>query len=164
MKVVPYNEQWTKIFQAEKELISSKLRGKIIDIQHIGSTSIPQMSAKPIIDIAVLIENHENADKFNRPLAQIGYRFNSSSTERQYYIKGDPDKFHLSIAYADRGGFWKRQILFRDYLRQHHDLALEYEALKKRLIGKYPDGSQPYTNGKNEFVRKILMLAEKNKN
>jgi GrpB-like predicted nucleotidyltransferase (UPF0157 family) len=166
MKIAPYYEQWPKIFQAEKELISSKFRGDILDIQHIGSTAIPHLSAKPIIDIAVLIPTLDDAEKYMDPLSEIGYQFfkDRSSVERLFFVKDEPPKYHLSLAQPEKFSYWKRQLLFRDYLIQHHDLALEYEALKKRLIEKYPDGRQEYCDGKNEFVQKILMLAENNKN
>lgn len=166
MEIVQYDEQWPKIFQTEKELISSKFGGGFLDIQHIGSTAIPLMSAKPIIDIAVLIPSLENAGKYIAPLKEMGYQFfeDRSSVERLFFVKGEPPKFHLSLAQPEKFSYWKRQILFRDYLRQHHDLALEYEALKKCLIEKYPDGRQQYCDGKNEFVQKILILAGKDKN
>lgn len=162
MKIVPYDDQWPKIFLAEKELISSNVREDIIDIQHVGSTAIPQISAKPIIDIAVLIPSLENAERYIKPLGKIGYRCcpDSSSIERKFFVKGEPPKYHLSLAQPEKFSYWKRQILFREYLRQHHDLALEYEALKKQLMAKYPDGRQQYSDGKNEFVNKVLALAE----
>ena len=161
MQIVSYNSEWPKIFQTEKDLILATLDQKIINIQHIGSTAIPGIAAKPIIDIAVLIEHHQDAEQLTPVLAEIGYQFNSASTERHYYVKNELLQYHLSIAYADRGGFWARQLLFRDYLIQHHDLAHEYEELKKHLLAKYPDGGQLYTDGKNEFVQKILTLAKK---
>lgn len=166
MEIAPYDEQWPKIFQAEKVLISSKLGGDFLDIQHIGSTAIPRMSAKPIIDIAILIPSLDNTEKYIEHLETIGYQFfkDLSSAERIFFVKGEPPKFHLSIAQPEKFSYWKRQLLFRDYLRQHHDLALEYEALKKCLIEKYPDGRQQYCDGKNEFVNKILALAEKTRN
>ncbi len=162
MKIVPYDDQWPKIFLAEKELISSNVREDIIDIQHIGSTAIPQISAKPIIDIAVLIPSLKNAEGYIEPLGKIGYRYfkDRSSVERIFFVKGEPPKYHLSLAQPEKFSYWKRQILFRDYLRQHHDLALEYEALKKQLMAKYLDGRQQYSDGKNEFVNKVLALAE----
>lgn len=166
MKVVQYDKQWPKIFQAEKKLISSAISEKIIDIQHIGSTAIPQMSAKPIIDIVVLIPSLEKAEKYIEPFNKIGYQFfkDRSSVERLFFVKGEPPKYHLSLAQPEKFSYWKRQILFRDYLRQHHNLALEYKALKKHLIEKYPDGRQQYCDGKNEFINKILTLAEEKRN
>jgi len=166
MEVAPYDEQWPKIFQDEKELISSKLGGNFLDIQHIGSTAIPMMSAKPIIDIAILISSLDDAEKYLIPLGEIGYQFfkDRSSVERLFFVKGEPPRYHLSLAQPEKFSYWKRQILFRDYLIQYHDRALEYEALKKCLIKKYPDGRQEYCDGKNEFVQKILMLAENDNN
>jgi len=166
MKVAPYDEQWPKIFQAEKELISSKFGDDILDVQHIGSTAIPKMSAKPIIDIAVLIPSLDDAEKFINPLSEIGYQFfkDRSSVERLFFVKEEPPKYHLSLTRPEKFSYWKRQILFRDYLIQHNDQALEYEALKKHLIEKFPNARQEYCDGKNEFVQKILILAEKNKN
>lgn len=111
-----------------------------------------------------MIENHKNADAFTKPLAKIGYRFDSFSTERHYYVKGDPVDYHLSIAYADRGGFWSRQILFRDYLRSHTEAKDEYAKLKEDLLQKDPTGSDKYIGGKTDFVYKILGLAGWNTN
>lgn len=130
-------------------------------IEHIGSTSIPGLSSKPIIDIMVLIDNHENAEKFIPKLSEIGYPFDSNShtdksTERHLFRKGKPTEFHLSIAYANRGGFWKRQLAFRDYLRSHPEDVQRYEKLKKDLIKKDPTGKGEYISGKTDFVNEIL--------
>ena len=94
-----------------------------------------------------------------RPLSKIGYGFHSKSTERHFYQKGDPVEYNLSIVYADKGGFWPRQIMFRDYLRSHSNARDEYVALKSELIEKYPKGVGEYSAGKIEFVQKILSLA-----
>ena len=162
MKIVSYDKNWPKIFQAEKELISSIISDNFIDIQHIGSTSIPQMSAKPIIDIAVLIPTLENATIFIPLLKKIGYQFfkERSSVERLFFIKGNPAKYHLSLAQSEKFSYWKRQIMFRDYLKSHSDSAKEYEKLKKQLIQQHSDGRQKYSDAKSEFINKILLLAE----
>lgn len=89
----------------------------------------------------------------------MGYKFHSASTERYFYTKGVPIKYHLSIAYADRGGFWSRQILFRDYLKNHPGVRDEYAGLKEDLLQKYPSGSDEYMRGKTGFVQKVLKLA-----
>lgn len=158
-KIVPYQYDWPKKFQAEKERLQDIFGSKALEIEHIGSTSIEGLSSKPIIDIVVMIENHQDVGIFTDPLAKIGYKFDSSSTERYYYVKGDPVKYHLSIAYADQGGFWVRQILFRDYLRNHHDSRDEYAKLKEGLSQKDSIGNDEYIGGKSDFVYKILSLA-----
>jgi GrpB-like predicted nucleotidyltransferase (UPF0157 family) len=158
-KIVPYQYDWPKKFQAEKERLQDIFGNKALEIEHIGSTSIEGLLSKPIIDIVVVIENHQDADTFTEPLVKIGYKFDSASTERHYYVEGDPVEYHLSIAYADRGGFWARQILFRNYLRKHNEARDKYAKLKEDLLEKDPTGNDKYIAGKTDFVYKILNLA-----
>ena len=158
-KIIPYQSDWPRRFLVEKESLQKVFGGTALEIEHIGSTSIEGLSSKPIIDIVVMIENHENANAFADGLAQMGYKFHSASTERLFYTKGDPIEYHLSIAYANRGGFWPRQILFRDYLRTHPDVRDEYAKLKNDLLQKDPTGSDGYIAGKTEFVQGILKQA-----
>jgi GrpB-like predicted nucleotidyltransferase (UPF0157 family) len=158
--LIPYQPSWKDKFEVEKIKIKDIFGDKAIAVEHIGSTSIPGLSAKPIIDIAVMIENHKEADVFTGLLDKINYRFDSFSTERHFYTKGDPIEYHLSIAYKDKGGFWERQILFRDYLRNHSDLRGEYQKLKEDLLKNDPTGKDMYISGKTEFIKKILDLCK----
>ena len=123
---MPYQPSWPGKFLHAKELLQKVFGNKTIEIEHIGSTSIEGLPSKPIIDIAVMIDDHKDVDTFTESLAKIGYKFHSSSTERHFYRKGDPIEYHLPIAYADRGGFWPRQILFRDYLQSGCDFNTTY--------------------------------------
>ncbi|MCX6754889.1 MAG: GrpB family protein [Candidatus Nomurabacteria bacterium] len=157
--ISPYTNEWKDKFSTEKDLILDLLKDKILAIEHIGSTSIPGLSAKPIADIAIIVNEFEPADVFSKDLSKLGYKYNSSSTERHFYIKGDPESFHLSISFANRGGFWVRQILFRDYLRNNPESKKEYEELKKKLLTEDPTGVNSYFAGKDAFVKKILTLA-----
>ena len=165
-----YDPNWIKKFDEIKLLLESLFGDKALKIEHIGSTSIPGLSAKPIIDIAVMIETSKDVDDFTELLALSGYRFDSASTERHFYRKGEPVEYHLSISYRDRGGFWARQILFRDYLKSHPELVKEYEELKIENLKVTPEDdfedlsfSENYNRGKSEFVKKVLDLAEKEK-
>lgn len=160
-EILTYQPNWLEKFKTEKEILQNIFGDEALNIEHIGSTSIEGLPAKPIIDIAVMIENHKDADKFIEPLTKIGYKYDSPSAERHFFIKGNPVEFHLSIAYFDQGGFWKRQVLFRDYLRNHPETREEYAKLKKDLLQKYPTGKEDYIKGKSDFVQKVLLLAEK---
>jgi len=157
--MIPYQKDWPAKFSSEKELLQKLFGAAALQIEHIGSSSIPGLCSKPIVDIAIMIENHEEADAYTEPLSKVGYKFHSLSTERHFYTKGDPIEYHVSIAYANRGGFWKRQILFRDYLRTHFEARDEYAALKTDLLKKAPTGKGEYLSGKTDFVYKILTLA-----
>lgn len=158
-QLLPAQPSWKEKFKIEKEKIKGVFGDAILEIEHIGSTSIPGLSAKPIIDTAVMVENFQDVDIFTKSLARIGYRFHSSSTERYFYTKGDPIEYHLSIACVEQGGFWARQILFRDYLRNHSEVRDEYARLKSDLLKKDPTGKNGYFEGKSEFVYKVLGLA-----
>ena len=159
-RISTYQADWIRKFNAEKEILKPVFGGVALEIEHIGSTAVEGLASKPIVDIAVLIDSHEHADGFVEPLARIGYNFEprASSGERHFYTKGDPTEFNLSVAYADRGGFWMRQILFRDYLRTNLEARNEYAALKEQLLRIDPSGNG-YTKGKTDFVYRILRQA-----
>jgi|ERR1035437_538686 GrpB-like predicted nucleotidyltransferase (UPF0157 family) len=146
----PYSNEWKVLYENEAVLIKEIFGSKLINIEHIGSTSIQDILSKPVIDIAVQISNHNDADKFIKPLEKLRYIYQpeKSSGERHFFQKGNPDKFHLSMAYLDRGGYWKRQITFRNYLISHEDARREYEQIKINATNK------------GEFVQKILLLTE----
>jgi len=161
-KILPYRSDWPEKFEVEKEKLQRIFSDTALEVEHIGSTSIEGLSSKPIIDIVVMVKNHADADKFVKPLGGLGYWHDerNPSSERHFFRKGDPSKFHLSIAYSDKGGFWPRQILFRDYLRSHPDERDEYDKIKKESLKKDPTGGDGYIESKTEFVHKILDLAD----
>lgn len=162
MQLVEHDPKWNKEYEIEANLIRSVLEDEIIDIQHIGSTAINVIKAKPIIDIAILLAKEEYLQVYTRDLNKIGYVYypESSSVERLFYRKGNPVKFHLSLTQEGKTSYWQRQIIFRDYLNAHPEIALEYEKLKEDLLIKDPTAGKIYSEGKTEFVRHVLELAE----
>ncbi len=161
--LMPYSPEWEEKYKGEAEKVKIVFGDLLLDVQHIGSTAIPGMLSKPIIDIGVLIGSYKDAEQFIKPLEAIGYSYvqENSSSERHFFRKGNPTEFHLSLAYADRTTFWKRQILFRDYLIKHPQSAKEYEQFKLNILKKDPTIDQAYTTNKDEFVSKIVALAER---
>ncbi len=115
--------------------------------------------------MAVVVPFAENADALIEPLTTLGYMFNRveheafGGTERHLLKKGNPTQFHLSIAYGDKGSFLERQILFRDYLREHSEDRDAYGTLKKELIGEDPTGTGEYIHNKKDFVMRTLKKA-----
>jgi len=160
-KLLPYQESWKKKFQEESKKLKEIFGEQALAVEHIGSTSIPGLSSKDIVDIAVLIDHIDDAGRFIGGLEKIGYAHDTRgvSTERHFFRKYGKDNFHLSICYKNQGGFWPRQMLFRDYLRNHSHLRDEYDTLKKNLLHQDPLGSDEYVNGKTDFVYKVLKLA-----
>lgn len=163
-----YSEDWSKKYDDESEKIRLLLDNKIIDIQHIGSTSISGMLAKPIIDISILVDSIDDIYFFTKKLEYLGYVHKSdmSSVERIFLRKGNPVEYHLSIA-CPKHTFWERQIIFRDYLRKHREFVEEYNNLKLDNLKLTPDEelidlsrSRTYNQGKGDFVAKVLKLAK----
>jgi len=164
-QIAAYDPAWITSYQTEIEKLKPVFGDSFVAIEHIGSTSIPELASKPIIDIAVLIDAHEKADQFVESLEELGYMFDkdlhakTQFPERHFFRKGNPPRFHLSIAYADKAKFWQRQILFRDWLRNHAGDREEYEQLKKKLIAEDPTGGNTYIGGKTPFIQEILLRA-----
>jgi GrpB-like predicted nucleotidyltransferase (UPF0157 family) len=162
MKLYPYSKQWKTIYDEEASTIRNTIGTNFTEMQHIGSTAILGIKSKPIIDIAIMLPSLHDADNLILPLANISYVYDkpSSSSERFFFRKGKPVKFHLSLT-APNVTFWRRQILFRDYLNSHQSVAKEYEELKMKMIEEDPGGGESYLNTKSSFVEKVLRLAEK---
>ncbi len=163
-----YDPGWAIKFENEALKIKEVLGDQILDVQHIGSTSIQNLSAKPIIDIGILTPSIQDVQFFTSRLSPLGYDYkpDMSSMERIFLRKGIPVEYHLSITDA-RYGFWYRNITFRDYLRIHPEFVKEYEELKKNNLLETPESdfedlsfSKIYNNGKGDFVQKILDLAK----
>ena len=162
MELSPYSQEWKALYEKEAEKIKSVIGDLAVDIQHIGSTAIPGMIGKPIIDIAVMLPSLDKAKDLIKPLANLGYNYDepASSSERCFFRKGEPVQYHLSLTAPDVS-FWRRQILFRDYLINHPSMAKKYEELKLRMIKKDPTGRKDYLSAKSLFIQKALELAEK---
>lgn len=167
-KFSAYNPEWPQKFESEASKIREILGNQILDIQHIGSTSIPNLSAKPIIDIGVLVNSIDDIQSFVSKLSTFGYDYkpDMSSVERIFLRKGNPIEYHLSVA-CPKHLFWNRNITFRDYLLTHPELVAEYQNLKIQNLSDTPEKdfddlsrSKIYNKGKGDFVQKVLDLAK----
>ena len=163
-EIVACDPLWPKLARDEISNIRALLpRDLIIDIQHVGSTAIPNLSAKPIIDIQTAVPSLTIAKIVAVPLLQkLGYEFwaENPGAERLFFAKGMPpygDKrtHHVHIFKPD-SHHWKDKIAFRDYLRAHPDSAKEYEALKNKLASQHTYDREKYTDEKAIFVNEIL--------
>ena len=161
-QIVQYNPEWVHVYETEAIKLKEIFGNELLGIEHIGSTSIPGLAAKPIVDIMVQIKNHDDADKFIPSVSNLGYEFDTQvhtktpNPERHFFRKGNPTQFHLSIAYEDKGSFWKRQLAFRDYLRAYPDERDRYAALKQKLIAEDPTGKDTYIGGKTDLINEML--------
>ena len=163
INVVPYRSGWKELYEQEANLLRSTLGEKALLIEHIGSTSIPGMTAKPIIDIIVAVVSLIEATELIPMLEALGYEYKTRDTvpERMFFVKERTPEYrthHLNITQQD-SGFWVNQIAFRDYLRVHEQAAAEYGDLKVHLAKVYTHTREIDRDGKTEFVDRVLELA-----
>lgn len=160
VKLLPHDELWHQLFAEERTQLCKAVGEHIVAIEHIGSTSICGLSAKPIIDIAVAVRKLADGEKCIAPIEDVGYKYRGELAipGRLYFVKGKPRTHHVHVVELD-SDFWRSHLLFRDYLRQHPQAAKEYENLKMELAQKYKDNREAYTEGKAVFIKNILVLA-----
>ncbi|QGH35669.1 GrpB family protein [Gracilibacillus salitolerans] len=164
VNICDYNPKWKEQFDTERNRIIDVLGDKIVGIEHIGSTSIKGLAAKPIIDILVGVQNLDKVDQFVNPLKEIEYEYvpKPDFKDRKFFRKGEWGKgtSHLHICEYDSSE-WIEKLLFRDYLRLHPEAAQEYEVLKKSLACEYKYDRQTYTKKKEPFIKNIVEKAKK---
>ncbi|MBI4118135.1 MAG: GrpB family protein [Parcubacteria group bacterium] len=163
VKVIPYQKKWAKEFEKEKARILKVCGDKIIAIEHIGSTSVPGLAAKPIIDIAVGVAKLKDAEKLLQPLKKIGYNFYKKFQRQRLFIAKGPDERRTHYLHVMRynGSKWKTDQLFRNYLRTHSAEVKRYADLKKSLAKEYADDRKSYSDHKNKFIQSIITKAQK---
>nr|WP_288722153.1 GrpB family protein [uncultured Sellimonas sp.] len=163
VKLEPHDEQWE--YEAQKTIcVLKKVLGKdAMDIQHIGSTSITSILAKPIIDLVVGVNDFALVSKHNDELEKQGIYFRSSDIANQLlYVMGDFDqdtRTHYIHVVIWNGIEWKNYINFRDFLNKNKDVALQYQVLKEKLESQYGNDRNAYTKGKEEMIQSILERA-----
>ena len=148
------------MFAEEAAQIREAIGEIITSIEHIGSTSINGIAAKPIIDIAVGAGKIADGESCVRPLENIGYEYRGEHgiAGRFYFVKGEPRTHHLHLVEIG-SDFWRSHLLFRDYLRENQAVAEDYENLKKELAKRYAENREAYTNGKAAFIENVLKTA-----
>lgn len=167
--IVPYDPAWPTQANFEIDKLKTVLPpSSIIDIQHVGSTAIPGIAAKPIIDIQIAVRSLEEMKIISVPVLQkLGYEYweNNPDTQRMFFAKGMPPfgekrSHHVHIVELT-SKHWKDKINFRDYLIAHPDVANAYQALKLNLAQQYRSDRERYTTAKSEFINNILILIGK---
>jgi GrpB-like predicted nucleotidyltransferase (UPF0157 family) len=162
-KLFPHNPRWAQYFEWEKDRLTKALGTPVLAIEHIGSTAVPGLSAKPIIDILVGVERLSDVEGLKVPLEELGYEYraNGSNAEQEFFARGQErrrtDYLHIT---EFNSPMWKRDLAFRDYLRAHPEVAKQYEELKTSLAKKHESERALYTEGKAEFIKSILKLAQ----
>jgi GrpB-like predicted nucleotidyltransferase (UPF0157 family) len=165
VELVPYDPRWPEMFRMEADRLGRLLGGAVVRrVEHMGSTAVPGLSAKPVIDMLVEIPSFELAERMVLPkLRDDGWEYlwrDDRPPGHMMFIRrgvGDVRTHHVHMAPAGHP-MWER-LWFRDYLRSHADEARRYEQLKHRLAAEHAGDREAYTEGKGEYVKRVTALA-----
>lgn len=154
--VVPPDPRWPALFTAERGRVVAAAAPVPLDVHHVGSTAVPGMPAKPVIDMIAGVADLSAADDLVPLLRGLGYARRPHRLDAVAFAKDDGryETHHLHLT-VPGSALWRERLAFRDALRRDPALVREYAALKERLL--HETGGQPYTaEGKREFVRRVL--------
>ena len=166
IEIAPYDPNWPRAFEAERTRILRALGAAARRIDHHGSTAVPGLAAKPVIDIQISVERLHPLDAYAPALARLGYVHVPHPDDAVcpfFHRPADwPHTHHVHVVVAG-GEEERRTLAFRDYLRAHPEAAREYEALKRHLAEMHDaadfSSHQAYADGKTEFVDRIVRLG-----
>jgi len=159
IRLAPYDPAWPARFEAERAALDSAIGEWVVGgIHHVGSTAVPGLEAKPIVDILVGVRDLDESRACFEPLAQLDYMYAPYLPEEMHWLcKPHPSRrtHHLHLVPVDTKRY-RDELAFRDRLRGDPGLAKEYVALKRELAGCFADDREAYTEGKSAFIKDAL--------
>ena len=165
IEIVDYDPRWTQKFALESARIRQILTEPLLEIEHHGSTAVPGLAAKPVIDMLVAVDSMARAARYAAVLIEYGYeapdaRYRELWPERIVLIRREHGVRTCHVHLMLRGHpVWRRLLAFRDYLRGHPDVAAEYAALKRSLAGAHNDDRRACMSARGEFIERVTTLA-----
>jgi len=165
VSIVEYRLEWRKMFEEEKLLLQAVLDRVSAEIEHIGSTAVNGLAAKPVIDIMIGLPDFSIADSLAPRIETLGYeyikKYEDEMPFRRYFMKNLEGVRTHQIHMVETGSeFWTRHLLFRDYLRQNPEAANSYAALKKQLAAREWEDVNEYADAKTTFITDIENKAK----
>jgi len=163
--IVEYSPEWAQLFQEEKAALYAALQPAKVIIEHVGSTAVPGLAAKPIIDLMIGLPDFAIANSLVPPIIGLGYdyvaEYEAVMPERRYFQKNYDNKRTHHIHMVEIGSeFWQRLLLFRDYLRTNASTMQEYASLKKSLATREWQDMNEYAEAKTDFIKHMEKVAE----
>ena len=163
--IADYDGRWPEMYEGERARILDAVGHVILAVEHIGSTAVPGLGAKPIIDMMAGVRDMADSLTCIGPLRHLGYEYHywPEYPERCVFLDGPmgagPHHLHMTEIESD---FWREKLLFRDYLRKHADVAQEYFRLKTEWAAKYGadrEKYEDYTEAKTAFIQGVIAEA-----
>src|SRR5579884_773842 len=165
--IVPYSAEWPRVYEREQRQIRRALGERLAGVEHVGSTSVPGLAAKPIVDVMAGLRSFADAPECIAPLHALGYTV-LPEVMRQLGIEDDllfvktaPDAVTVNLHLTEFDGtFWQERLMFRELLRSQPELAHEYEEIKRSLAPQFPNGAG-YSTAKGPFIEAALREARR---
>jgi GrpB-like predicted nucleotidyltransferase (UPF0157 family) len=168
VEIVNYDPRWPILFDEEAKRLRATLDPSlVVGLEHFGSTAVPGLSAKPVIDILIAVRSLADAQpSFVEPLRNLDYVYwaDNPKKDRMFFVRGMPPfgsrrSHHVHVT-EPHGEMWQR-LAFRDYLRAHPEEARTYEQLKRRLATEHPRDREAYTGAKSAYIESVMRKAIK---
>ncbi len=162
VEIVPYDPSWPARFEEEKKALRQTLAAWLVGpVEHIGSTAIPGLAAKPVIDIMARVATLDASRPAIAALVEVGYCYAPYRTDSEHWFCKPSPAFrthHLHLIPIESPR-WRQSLAFRNYLRSHSKIAAQYENLKRRLAAEHHFDREAYTEAKGPFVARITAIA-----
>jgi GrpB-like predicted nucleotidyltransferase (UPF0157 family) len=165
LEIKPYDPRWPAEFEQERGRLAEALGSLAVRIEHNGSTAVPGLAAKPVIDIQISVRQLHPIDLYAGRLADLGYvhLLHPDDAFAPFFHRPEtwPHTHHVHVVAAD-GEEESKTLAFRDYLRDHDTVTREYESLKKDLAPRFASshfGTQAYAEAKTDFIEKVTRQA-----
>jgi GrpB-like predicted nucleotidyltransferase (UPF0157 family) len=157
-----YQPEWESQYEAEVEYLESVAGERFLDYEHVGSTAVEGLAAKPVIDLLAVVSDLDEASELVTVLDDGGYSYrpNDGVDDRLFFAKGPrTNRTHYLSVCERTSDCYREQVAFRDYLRSNPEVAAEYERLKRDLAAEHSEDRSAYTERKSEFVERVLVRA-----
>jgi GrpB-like predicted nucleotidyltransferase (UPF0157 family) len=160
VRVVPYDPAWPALFAAEAVRVGAATDSLPLRLEHVGSTGVPGLPAKPVVDILAGRPPGSSAAPYLEALVRAGYvhRGEQGIPGREFFRRGTPRAYHLHLAEVD-GPVWREMLRFRDALRADPSAAAAYGEVKLGLAARFPRDRGAYMGGKGPFIAEVLRRA-----
>ncbi|MCD8820813.1 GrpB family protein [Staphylococcus gallinarum] len=162
IEVMPYDVAWKEAFSREQVQLAKLFNNEVVDIYHIGSTSVPNLYAKPIIDILVVVNNIKAVDHYNPEMFELGYAAKAENgiKNRRFFIKGgDQRTHHVHVFPKSERAQIERHLAVRDYLLAYDNMVEHYGELKRKLAKSFRFDSEGYCQSKDAYMKRLESMA-----
>jgi GrpB-like predicted nucleotidyltransferase (UPF0157 family) len=161
IELVAWDPRWLDAFQRMRARLANALGDTALRIEHVGSTAIPGIPAKPVVDIQVSVPDIDDDDAFREPIEAQGFELRFIEPGHRYFRPPPDVPRDYQVHVCEIGSDWERvHLLFRDYLRTHPEVAAEYGKMKLRLAGQHGQERIAYNDDKGPFIDAVVLVAE----